>query len=107
MSDVPETDVVVIGAGQSALALGFYLRRSGLAYVLLDDQRQPGGAWTRTWESLRLFSPAQWSSLPGWLMPRTEDEYPTRSDVIAYLTEYERRYELPIIRPVHVEAVTR
>jgi cation diffusion facilitator CzcD-associated flavoprotein CzcO len=102
-----DIDVLVIGGGQAALALGFYLRRSGLSYVILDDQGGPGGAWPRTWDSLRLFSPAQWSSLPGYLMPRTGDEYPTRSEVIAYLTEYERRYALPIERPVHVDAVER
>jgi putative flavoprotein involved in K+ transport len=100
-----DIDVVVIGGGQSALATGFYLRRSGLSYVLLDEQEQPGGAWHRAWRSLRLFSPAQWSSLPGWLMPRTDDAYPSREDVIAYLAAYERRYELPVERPVRVDRV--
>lgn len=100
-----ELDVVVIGGGQAALATGFYLRRTGLSYLLLDDQERPGAAWHRTWRSLRLFSPAQWSSLPGWLMPRGADEYPTRDEAIAYLTEYERRYGLPVLRPVHVHAV--
>ena len=102
-----EIDVAVIGGGQAALALGFSLRRSGLSYAILDEQPAPAGAWTRTWKSLRLFSPAQWSSLPGWLMPRTSDEYPSREDVIAYLAEYERRYALPVVRPVHVDSVVR
>lgn len=102
-----EFDVVVVGGGQAALALGFYLRRTGLSYVVLDDQDRPGGAWTHTWKSLRLFSPSQWSSLPGWMMPRTDSGYPSRADVIAYLTEYERRYELPVVRPVHVDRVSR
>jgi cation diffusion facilitator CzcD-associated flavoprotein CzcO len=102
-------DVVVIGGGQAALATGFYLRRTGLRFVILDDQPAPGGAWQHTWPSLRLFSPAQWSSLPGWMLPRDSEhgdgEYPTRDAVIAYLTEYERRYALPVARPVHVDAV--
>jgi cation diffusion facilitator CzcD-associated flavoprotein CzcO len=99
-------DVAVIGGGQSALAVGYYLRRTGLSFVLLDDARSPGGAWTRAWRSLRLFSPAQWSSLPGYLMPPSTDEYPTRDQAIAYLTEYERRYALPVVRPVKVERVS-
>ena len=102
-----DVDVVVIGGGQSALAVGFYLRRTSLSFVLLDDQPGPGGAWTRTWSSLTLFSPGQWSSLPGYLLPRTTSEYPTRAEVIAYLAEYERRYALPVIRPVDVERVER
>src|SRR5690348_6304568 len=101
MTDI---DIVVIGGGQAGLAVGYYLRRSQLSYVILDDQREPGGSWARTWRSLRLFSPAQWSSLPGYLMPRTADEYPTREDVLAYLADYERRYALPIERPVEVDA---
>lgn len=102
-----DVDVVVIGGGQSALAVGFYLRRTNISFVLLDDQPVPGGAWTRTWPSLTLFSPAQWSSLPGYLLPRSANEYPTRAEIIAYLTEYERRYALPVMRPVHVERVER
>jgi cation diffusion facilitator CzcD-associated flavoprotein CzcO len=99
---------VVIGGGQAALAVGFYLRRTGLRFAILDDQRTAGGAWQHTWPSLRLFSPAQWSSLPGWMLPRaadTNDGYPTRDAVISYLAEYERRYALPVARPVHVDAV--
>ena len=106
-------DVVVIGAGQAGLAVGFYLRRSGLTYALLDDQAGAGGAWRHGWSSLRLFSPAQWSSLPGWLMPHEADApgdggaYPARDAVLAYLAEYERRYALPVERPVRVAAVRR
>jgi cation diffusion facilitator CzcD-associated flavoprotein CzcO len=100
-------DLVVIGGGQAALALGYYLRRTSLACVILDDQPSPGGAWQHAWPSLRLFSPAQWSSLPGFLMPGTADEYPTRDELLAYLTEYERRYQLPVERPVHVRSVER
>lgn len=103
-------DVVVIGGGQAALALGFYLRRSGLTYVILDSQRGGGGAWQHGWASLRAFSPAQWSSLPGWLLPRVaehpEGEYPSRDEVLDYLREYEKRYALNVARPVHVERVT-
>ena len=100
-------DVVVIGGGQAGLALGYYLRRTGLHFLLLDDEPAPGGAWQHAWPSLRLFSPAQWSSLPGWLMPRGAgtEPYPSRDDAIAYLTAYEHRYELPVERPVRVVSV--
>lgn len=103
--DTRDLDVAVIGGGQAALATGYYLRRSGLSHILLDEQEGPGGAWRHGWSSLRLFSPAQWSSLPGWLMPRGPNEYPTRDETLAYLTEYERRYAIPIARPVRVHAV--
>ncbi len=62
------TDVLVIGGGQAGLAAGYFLRRTPLRFLILDDGEAPGGAWRYTWDSLTLFSPAQWSSLPGWLM---------------------------------------
>ncbi len=102
------TDVLIIGAGQSGLAVGYYLRRAGLAFELLDDQPAPGGAWLHGWDSLRLFSPADASSLPGWLMPRpTDNGFPARDAVIDYLTRYEQRYALPVRRPVRVATVRR
>jgi putative flavoprotein involved in K+ transport len=108
---VSPIDVVVIGGGQAALALGFYLRRSGLEYVILDDQPEAGGSWQRAWSSLRAFSPAQWSSLPGWLMPRItspdKSEYPSRDEVISYLREYERRYSLNVLHGERINSVTR
>ena len=60
-------DVIVIGGGQAGLAVGYYLRRAKLDFIILDNQIQSGGAWRHTWPSLRLFSPAVMSSLPGRL----------------------------------------
>jgi len=100
-------EVVVIGAGQSGLATGYYLRRTGLSFVLLDEQPAPGGAWQHGWDSLHLFSPAEQSSLPGWLMPRSREAYPHRDEVIDYLRQYELKYHLPVERPVSVPAVER
>lgn len=102
-----EIDVVIVGAGQSALAVGYYLRRTGLSFVLLDAEDGPGGAWRHGWRSLRLFSPAKWCSLPGWIMPGGVDYYPTVQEYLDYLGQYEQRYQLPVQRPVRVESVRR
>ncbi|MFG2314937.1 ArsO family NAD(P)H-dependent flavin-containing monooxygenase [Streptomyces tendae] len=100
------TDVVVIGGGQAGLAAGYHLRRRGLDFVVLDAQPTPGGAWQHTWDSLRLFSPAAFSSLPGRLMPvQPGEEYPEAGHVVAYLSDYEKRYDLPVRRPVRVTGV--
>ena len=100
-------DVIVIGGGQSGLAAGYYLRRTGLDYLILDREENPGGAWQHTWRSLRLFSPAQWSSLPGTVMPGGADYYPTRDETITYLQAYEQKYRLKIRRPVAVMHVSQ
>jgi cation diffusion facilitator CzcD-associated flavoprotein CzcO len=100
-------DVLIIGGGQAALATAYFLRRTQLSFLLLDDQVQPGGAWLHGWDSLRLFSPATWSSIAGWQMPNPAPGYPHRDTVIDYLAQYEARYQLPIVRPVHVDSVPR
>lgn len=100
-------DLIIIGGGQSALACAYYLRRTGLRYVLLDNQPDCGGAWRHAWESLTLFSPAAHSSLPGWWMPKSGPSFPTRAEVIDYLCRYEQRYEVPVARPVNVFEVHR
>ena len=110
-------DVCVVGGGQSALALGYHLRRlererarrglSPLSVVVLDRRERPGGAWLDGWPSLRLFSPAGYSSLPGRLMPTPSGgTLPDAAHVVAYLTDYEDRYDLDVRRPVTVESVT-
>lgn len=100
-------DVIIIGGGQSGLACAYYLRRTKLKYLILDEQEKCGGAWLKTWDSLRLFSPADHSSLPGWLMPKTENDFPPKEHVINYLCNYEKRYDFPVKRPVAVKIVEK
>ena len=101
-------DVIVVGGGQAGLATGYYLRRSGLDFVILDAGVEAGGAWRHAWKSLRLFSPASYSSMPGWPMPpQVGTDYPLRDDVIDYLARYEARYDLPVRRAVDVTSVVQ
>ncbi len=88
--------------------MAYYLRRAEVDFVIVDAGSGSGGAWVHTWDSLRLFSPAAYSSLPGWPMTATKGSgYPSRDEAIDYLTRYETRYEFPIDRPRIVEAVER
>lgn len=107
-----DVDILVIGGGQTGLAAGFYLNRlrrdeasgrSGPAptFAILDANARPGGAWQHYWPSLELFSPAAYSSLPGYRMPAREGSgNPSADHVAAYLRTYEERYNLPVHRPV-------
>lgn len=103
--------VVVVGAGQAGLSAGYYLRRAGFTpnedYVILDGNASPGGAWQHGWDSLRLFSPSEYSSLPGRPMPPWREGFPPAGHVRSYLSDYEQRYDLPVHRPVRVAAVHR
>lgn len=100
-------DVIIIGGGQSALACAYYLKKTDLNYVILDNQTTPGGSWLHTWDSLTLFSAADSSSLPGWLMPPTQGVFPSKDEALSYLSQYEHRYAFNIRRPVEVTAVRK
>lgn len=100
--------MVVVGGGQAGLAAGYHLRRLGVDFVILDAQSTPGGAWQHGWDTLHLFSPAPYSSLPGRPMPHQPGQvYPDAAHVVAYLSDYEKRYELPVQRPVLVQGIHR
>lgn len=100
-------DVIVIGAGQAGLATGYHLQRAHLNFVILEASAQAAGSWPSYYASLRLFSPARYSSLPGMPFPGVPDHYPTRDEVIAYLTQYAAHFHLPVITEQWVEAVTK
>src|SRR2546423_6383160 len=90
-------DTIVIGGGQAGLAVGYYLKRSGRSFVILDANERIGGSWrTRAWSSLRLFTPARYDGLPGWPFPAPGWSYPTAREAADYLEAYAARFELPV-----------
>ncbi|MGQ7788974.1 flavin-containing monooxygenase, partial [Nesterenkonia sp. K-15-9-6] len=89
-------DVAVIGAGQAGLALGYYLAEAGVDFRLLEAASKVGASWARRWDSLRLFTPAQYNSLPGFAFPGDPWKYPGKDEVAAYLAMYAERYALPV-----------
>jgi putative flavoprotein involved in K+ transport len=93
---MPATEVIVIGGGQAGLAVGHFLARQGRRFAILEAAGEPAAAWRGRWDSLRLFTPVRYDSLPGLPFPGDPDGYPGRDDVVAYLTEYARRFELPV-----------
>ena len=107
------TDVVVIGAGQAGLSAAYHLKRRGLApvrgFVVLDQSPSPGGAWQFRWPSLTLSTVNRIHDLPGLpfadVVGEGTAEVPAAVAVPRYYAEYERRFELPIYRPVHVSVV--
>ena len=88
-------EVVVIGAGQAGLTMGYYLAQQGRRFVILERGDSVASAWRERWQSLTLFTPRRYSALPGLPFPGDPDGYPTRDDVIEYLERYAETFELP------------
>jgi len=89
-------DAVVVGAGQAGLAAGYHLQKAGLRFLILEASDKAAGSWPNYYDSLRLFSPVPYASLPGRPFPGKKDHYPTRDEVISYLTHYAAQYQFPI-----------
>jgi putative flavoprotein involved in K+ transport len=99
-------DVVVVGAGQAGLAMGYFLTQQGKRFVILERDGSIASAWRQRWESLTLFTPRRFDSLPGLPFPGDPDGYPTRDEVSAYLEEYARRFELPVELNMNMRRLT-
>ena len=90
-------ETIVIGGGQAGLAVGYYLKKQGRPFVILDANERIGGSWrTRTWSSLRLFTPARYDGLPGWSFPAPGWSFPTALEAADYLEAYAARFDLPV-----------
>jgi putative flavoprotein involved in K+ transport len=63
--------------------------------------------WRSRWDSLRLFTPAQYSSLPGMAFPSPRDTYPSKDDVASYLQTYASEFDLPIKLNAKVTSLTK
>ena len=108
-SEGPEhVDVLVIGAGQAGLALGWHLREQGVAsFLLIDAGPEVGHVWRNRWDSLRLFTPAEYDALPGMPFPAPAGTYPSKDDVADYLRGYAAAFELPVRLNTRITRLTR
>src|SRR6478672_9689937 len=89
-------DVVVVGGGQAGLAIGHHLAQRGSNFVILEREQDVAAAWRDRWESLTLFTPRAYDSLPGLAFPGDPDGYPTREEVLTYLQGYAAHFDLPV-----------
>jgi putative flavoprotein involved in K+ transport len=98
-------DVLVVGGGQSGLAIGYHLRQRGLRFEILEAEPTIGSVWRSRWESLRLFTSAQYASLPGLPFPAAAAAYPTKDEVADYLRIYAATFDLPVRLSTRVVAL--
>ena len=88
--------VVVIGAGQAGLSVGYHLAKRDIPFVILDASERIGDSWRKRWDSLRLFTPAKYDGLDGMPFPAGPRAFPTKDAMGDYLEAYARRFALPV-----------
>src|SRR5215203_6413989 len=100
-------ETVVIGGGQSGLAVGYHLMRQRRPFVILDANERTGDPWRKRWDSLRVFTPARLNGLPGMPFPAPASSFPTKDEVADYLVAYAARFDLPVRTGVRVDGLSR
>ena len=100
-------ETAIIGGGQAGLATGYFLKERGRPFVILDAGERVGDAWRTRWESLRLFTPARFDTLPGFPFPRANWSFPTKDEMADYLAAYVERFDLPVRAGVKVERLEK
>ena len=104
---VEHIPTVVIGAGQAGLSVGYHLAKRRLPFVILEANARVGDSWRKRWDSLKLFTPAQYDGLAGMPFPAAKHSFPTKDEMAAYLERYAKHFKLPIRTSVHVERLTK
>jgi putative flavoprotein involved in K+ transport len=100
-------EVIVVGGGQAGLAVGYFLRQQGRDFTILEAADAPAAAWRARWQSLRLFTPVRYDSLPGRPFPGDPYSYPVRDEVVRYLTDYAHDFDLPVELNSRVQSLSR
>ncbi len=105
MSQYIET--LIIGGGQAGLAVGYQLARSNRSFLILEANERIGDSWRKRWDSLRVFTPAKFNSLPGTRFPAPPLSFPTKDSVADFQAAYAERFKLPVRTSTQVEGLSR
>jgi putative flavoprotein involved in K+ transport len=103
---VERYDTIVIGAGQAGLAAGYELAARDVDVVIVTGESRVGDNWRRRWDSLRLFTPARYSGLPGMPFPAPPMHLPDKDEVADYLERYAERFDLPVRLDTRVDSLS-
>lgn len=100
-------DTIVVGAGQAGLSMGYFLKKQGCDFAILDGNQRVGDSWRQRWDSLRLFTPARFDGLEGMPYPAHPHYFPTKDEMADYLEQYAAQFKLPVRTGVRVERLWR
>lgn len=98
---------VVIGAGQAGLSAAYYLSKINDDFIVLDEASRPGDSWRKRWDSLRLFTPAQYDGLPGLPFPASRGSLPSKDEMADYLSDYAGKFSLNVQSDTKVSALNK
>jgi len=99
---------VVIGAGQSGLAISRCLSDRSIDHVVLERSEVANSWRTERWDSLRLLTPNWQCRLPGYAYDDSDpDGFMTTPEVVDFITTYAKVIAAPVQTGTTVSSVRR
>jgi cation diffusion facilitator CzcD-associated flavoprotein CzcO len=102
---MPESTVVIVGGGASGLSAAGALQRRGIKSVILEEDKELGGTWSRRYDRLHLHTVRGFSGLAHYSIPRRYSKYLARDEFVSYLTDYARHLDLSVVTSCPVQKV--
>lgn len=100
-------ETLIVGAGQAGLSTGYHLRRLGRPFLIVDRDKRIGDNWRKHYDSLRLYTPAKYTKLPGMEFPAADRwSYPGKEEVADFLERYALHQDLPVRMSTGVDRLT-
>ncbi len=99
--------VIIIGAGQAGLSTAYHLQQLGIKALIVDAHARVGDVWRNRWDSLCLFSPAKYSSLPGMPFPLPKLSLPTKNQVADYFEAYAKKFAFDLHLNTQIKALRK
>jgi putative flavoprotein involved in K+ transport len=89
-------DILIVGASQAGLAMGYFLKKEKLSFAILGKEDRVGDPWRNRYDSLTLFTPRWLSALPGMKLAGDPEGYATKDEIADYLENYSAAFDLPL-----------
>ncbi len=88
------TNTLIIGASIAGLACAGALSKEGVDYIIIDKEAQIASPWRNHYERLHLHTNKSLSSLPYKKFDKNIPRYPSRLQVIEYLENYAKAFNI-------------
>lgn len=93
---MPAPEVLIIGGGPAGLATASCLQRRGIPARILEMGEEVAHSWARYYDRVRLHTGKHLSNLPNRPFGRDYPLYVPRDDLVRYLRDYARHFDLAV-----------
>ena len=101
------THTLIIGASAAGLAAAACLQKAGIKFIILEKTSQVASSWRNHYDRLHLHTSKKWSALPFKKFDDSLPKYPGRQQVVDYLDNYAKEFNIQPVFNTEVVAVKK